>query len=67
MSERSEETYQPVAHDPAADDPAGDLLRRLRSALGHLGHDDLTDSLVKIIIQVWQVDSCRSVVAQVLE
>jgi hypothetical protein len=63
MSERSEETYRQTADD----DPAGDFLRRLRSALGHLGHDDLTDSLVKILIQVWQVDSCRSVVAQALE
>jgi len=62
MSEPSGETYRLTA-----DDPASDFLRHLRCALGHLEHDDLTDSLVKILIQVWQVDSCRSVVAKALE
>ena len=62
MSDRIHETYLRIEEDPA-----DDFLHGLRSRLGHLEHDDLTDSLLKVIVRIWRVDGCRMAVVEALE
>jgi hypothetical protein len=62
MTDRDQQTYLDIEKDPA-----DDFLHVLRSKLGHLESADLADSLVKVIIRMWQAEGCREAVLRALE
>jgi hypothetical protein len=61
MNDRDHATYLEIETDPA-----DTLLHALRSRLGHLAPDDLTDSLLKVIVQVWDAEGGRDAVVAAL-
>ena len=62
MSDRDQETYLEIDRDPA-----DDLLRALRSRLGHLEPEDLADRLVKVVVHAWQLEGGRDAIVAALE
>jgi hypothetical protein len=62
VSDRDPATYLDIERDPA-----DDLLGALRSRLGHLDSEGLAETLVKVVVQAWQMDGGRAAIAAALQ